>query len=129
LSGLIKTSGANVSPAEVEAAVSSWGRLKVGSVVGVPHPRYGEVVVLCAVRSLDDVSADDVTGHLRGVLASYKVPKQVLFFEDDELTYTGSQKVRLEDLRSLAARRLAEGDGDWAEYLRAHHPDLVAGDA
>lgn len=131
LSGLIKTSGANVSPAEVEAAVTSWGRLKLGTVVGVPHPRYGEVVVLCAVRSLDDVSADDITGHLRGVLASYKVPKRVLFLDNDELSYTGSQKVRLEDLRSLAARRLAASDdeGDWAEYLRAEHPDLVAGDA
>jgi fatty-acyl-CoA synthase len=126
LSGLIKTSGANVSPAEVEAAVASWGGLKLGSVVGVPHPLFGEAVVLCAVRSLEPVSADDVTGHLRGVLAPYKVPKQVLFFDEDELTYTGSQKVRLEDLRSLAARRLAESDDDWAQFLRAQHADLVA---
>jgi fatty-acyl-CoA synthase len=129
LSGLIKTSGANVSPAEVEAAVASWGRLKLGSVVGVPHPRFGEAVVLCAVRSLDPVSAEDVTAHLRGVLAPYKVPKHVLFFDDEELTYTGSQKVRLEDLRSLAARALSEGEDDWARYLREQHPDLIAENA
>jgi fatty-acyl-CoA synthase len=127
LSGLIKTSGANVSPAEVEAAVASWGRLRLGSVVGVPHPRFGEAVVLCAVRSLDLVSAEDITGHVRGVLASYKVPRQVLFFDNEELTYTGSQKVRLEDLRSLAARRLAEGDDDWARFLREQHSELLAG--
>jgi fatty-acyl-CoA synthase len=127
LSGLIKTSGANVSPAEVEAAVASWGRLRLGSVVGVPHPRFGEAVVLCAVRSLDPVSAEDITGHLRGVLASYKVPRQVLFFDNEELTYTGSQKVRLEGLRSLAARRLAEGDDDWARFLREQHSELLAG--
>jgi fatty-acyl-CoA synthase len=126
LSGLIKTAGANVSPAEVEAAVASWGRLRVGSVVGVPHPRFGEAVVLCAVRSLDPVAAEDITGHLRGVLASYKVPRRVLFFDNEELTYTGSQKVRLEDLRSLAARRVAEGDDDWARFLREQHAELIA---
>jgi acyl-CoA synthetase (AMP-forming)/AMP-acid ligase II len=129
LSGLIKTAGANVSPAEVEAAVANWGRLKLGSVVGVPHPRFGEAVVLCAVRSLDPVSAEDITGHLRGVLASYKVPRRVLFFDDEELTYTGSQKVRLEDLRSLAARRVAEGDDDWASFLREQHAELIAAPA
>ena len=129
LSGLIKTSGANVSPAEVEAAVAKWGRLKLGSAVGVPHPRYGEAVVLCAVRSVDPVSAEEVTDHLRGVLTSYKVPRRVLFFDDGEIAYTGSQKVRLEDLRSLAARRVAEGDDDWARFLREQHADLLAAEA
>ena len=92
----------------------------------VPHPRFGEAVVLCAVRSLDPVSAEDITDHLRGVLASYKVPRRVLFFDDEELTYTGSQKVRLEHLRSLAARRVAEGDDDWGRFLRQQHAELIA---
>jgi fatty-acyl-CoA synthase len=118
-----------VSPAEVEAAVATWGRLKLGSVVGVPHPRLGEAVVLCAVRSLDPVSAEDITGHLRTVLASYKVPRRVLFFADDELAYTGSQKVRLENLRSLAARRVAEGHDEWAQFLRLQHTELIAAPA
>jgi acyl-CoA synthetase (AMP-forming)/AMP-acid ligase II len=82
--------------------------------------------VLCAVRSLDPVSADDITAHLRGVLASYKVPRRVLFFDDEELTFTVSQKVRLEDLRSLAARRLAEADDEWAQFLREAHAELIA---
>jgi fatty-acyl-CoA synthase len=129
LSGLIRTCGANVSPAEVEAAVATWGRLKLGSVVGVPHPRLGEAVVLWAVRSLDPVSAEDITGHLRTVLASYKVPRRVLFFADDELAYTGSQKVRLENLRSLAARRVAEGHDEWAQFLRLQHTELIAAPA
>jgi fatty-acyl-CoA synthase len=127
LSGMIKTAGANVSPAEVEAALASWGRLRLGSVVGVPHPRFGEAVVLCAVLGVDPVSPEDITGHLRNVLASYKVPRRVLYFENDELTYTGSQKVRLEDLRSLAAQQLADGDDDWARFLREQHAGLIAG--
>ena len=43
-----------------------------------------------------------------------------------ELTYTGSQKVRLDDLRSLAARRLAEADDEWAQFLREEHAELIA---
>jgi hypothetical protein len=54
------------------------------------------------------------------------VPRQVLFFDDEELTYTGSQKVRLEDLRSLAARRLAGADDEWAQFLREEHAELIA---
>ena len=72
------------------------------------------------------MSAEDISGHLRGVLASYKVPRRVLFFDNEELTFTGSQKVRLEDLRSLAARRLAEGDDEWAQFLREQHAELLA---
>ena len=39
-------------------------------------------------------------------LASYKVPRRVLFFSADDLQLTGSAKVKTADLRALAARRL-----------------------
>jgi fatty-acyl-CoA synthase len=126
LSGLIKTAGANVSPAEVEEALQRWGRLKLANVVGVPHPVLGEAVVLCAVQSPDPVSADEILGHLGTVLASYKVPKRVVFLGDDEVTFTGSQKVRVDELRALAARRLGGGDDDWARFLREQHEDMLA---
>jgi fatty-acyl-CoA synthase len=126
LSSLIKTSGANVSPLEVEAALTAWGRLKVASIVGLPHPVVGEAVVLCAVQGADPVSPGEITAHLRGVLAPYKVPKHVVFLDEDEVTLTGSQKVRVDRLRSLAARRLSADDDAWASFLREQHPDLLA---
>ena len=40
-------------------------------------------------------------------LASYKVPRRVLFFAEDELKTTGNAKIKTADLRKLAAERLA----------------------
>lgn len=120
LSGLIKTSGANVSPVEVEQKLADWGRLEVASVVGVPHPVADEAVVLCAVERDDDkVSAEEVTSYLRSVVASYKVPRRVLFFSKPELPYTGSQKVNVQELQRLAAQRIAADDPDdaWRSHL------------
>jgi fatty-acyl-CoA synthase len=39
-------------------------------------------------------------------LASYKVPRHVLFFHDDDITLTGSDKIKSAELRELAAQRL-----------------------
>jgi len=131
LSGLIKTAGANVSPAEVETALRQWGRLSLASIVGVPHPRLGEAVVLCAVQGPAPVTEGDVVDQLRTVLASYKVPRRVLFVDEDEVTYTDNQKVRMDDMRALATRRLAQDDDDWGRFLREQlaAPAARAGEA
>jgi fatty-acyl-CoA synthase len=126
LSGMIKTSGANVSPVEIESKLSLWGRLKVAIVVPVPHPRLGEAVVLCAaVHDDDPVTADEILGHLKTVLASYKVPKRVVFVDEHELPYTASEKVRPADAQRVAARRIAAADDEWAAHLREVHPELL----
>ena len=51
-------------------------------------------------------SEDAVRAWLRERLAAYKLPKRVLFFESDELTYTANQKVSIEPLKQAALRRL-----------------------
>jgi len=108
LSSLIKTGGANVSPLEIEAALADHPSIKVGLAVGVPHPTLGEVVVLCAVASGrgTEPRESEIRGFLRERLAPYKVPRRVLFFRENELAYTGSQKIQLGPLREAALRRL-----------------------
>ncbi len=125
LSGLIKTHGANVSPVEIEDKLLDWGRLRRASVVGVPHPVLGEAVVLCAVPHDESTTVDELLAHLRARLASYKVPRQVFFVTDDDLRFTGSQKVQLGYARKLGARRVAAIDPEWAQYLTDKHPDLL----
>ena len=44
-------------------------------------------------------------------LASYKVPRRVLFFTEEELNLTGSAKIKTADLRKLAADKLAGESG------------------
>lgn len=126
LTGMIKTAGANVSPEEVRSKILQWGRLKSFGVVPVPHALLGEAVVLCAMRDAEEpVTADEIVGHLKTVLASYKVPKHVVFVEPDELGYTASEKVKDGDAQRLAARCIAEEDPEWGAYLREKHPEML----
>jgi len=107
LSNLIKTGGANVSPLEIESALESYPGMRVGLAVGVPHPVLGEVIVLCAVP-MDGATLDrdEIRSHLRGKLASYKVPRCILFFEEEALSLTGNQKIQVGPLREAALARL-----------------------
>jgi fatty-acyl-CoA synthase len=130
LTGMIKTAGANVSPVEIESKLSLWGRLKLATVVPVPHPRLGEAVVLCATCHEDDpVSVEEILGHLKTCLASYKVPKRVVFVDEHELPHTATEKVKLADACRLAARRIATDDDEWAAHLRGHHAELLTAPA
>jgi fatty-acyl-CoA synthase len=121
MSGLIKTAGANVSPVEVENKVAALGLLGTAAVVGVPHPTLGETVVLCGVpREGVDPTPADVIASLRGSLASYKVPRRVLLFSHGDFVRTDNEKVRLTELRRLAADRIVASDEDqqWVAFLR-----------
>jgi fatty-acyl-CoA synthase len=109
LSNLIKTGGANVSPVEIQRLLESHPQVKVGIPVGVDHPTLGEALVLCAVPVEGTrIDEDEVRGWLRARLAAYKVPRRVLAFRPDELSYTGNQKVQVEPLRKAALARLVE---------------------
>jgi fatty-acyl-CoA synthase len=109
LSNLIKTGGANVSPVEIEETLERHPGVKVAIAVGVGHPTLGEVVVLCAVPVAGEVlDEDEIRGFLRKRLAAYKVPKRVLAFRSDELSYTANQKVQVAPLAEAARRKLAE---------------------
>jgi acyl-CoA synthetase (AMP-forming)/AMP-acid ligase II len=108
-SDLIKTGGANVSPTEIEEVLVRHPKLKVGLAVGVPDPLLGELVVVCAVAHEGAVVSEaDIQSFLRGRLASYKIPRRVLFFQDADLAFTGSAKVRVDALRALAGARLSQ---------------------
>jgi fatty-acyl-CoA synthase len=107
LTDIIKTGGANVSPREVDEALIEHSGVKVTQTVGVAHQTLGEVVVSCVVPH-DGVILDteQILAYLRERLASYKVPRHVLFFHEDEVALTGTAKIKAGELRELAAKRL-----------------------
>ncbi|MGH9028441.1 MAG: class I adenylate-forming enzyme family protein [Acidimicrobiales bacterium] len=107
---LIKTGGANVSPVEIETELLHHPDLASSLAVGVPHPTLGQVVVVCAVaRHGANVTQEDVRKFLKGKIASYKIPRHVLFFEKDDLVLTGNAKIKSDELRALAEARLRSG--------------------
>ena len=109
---MIKTGGANVSPVEIEETLLRHPGLKRRWRSGVPHQTLGEMVVVCAGRAQHGAAVDEdgVRDFLRGRLAAYKMPRRVLFFDEDELSLTGNAKIRGDELRKLAMQRLSVGE-------------------
>jgi fatty-acyl-CoA synthase len=107
LSDIIKTGGANVSPVEVDGVLVKCPGVKAAATVGIPHETLGEIVVSCVVpQSGADLDQGELRDFLKQRLASYKVPSRILFIREDELTLTGSAKIRAGLLRELVKKRL-----------------------
>jgi len=107
---MIKTGGANVSPAELEVALRACPPVKLARIVGMPDARLDEIVVAC-ITLKDGAEADeaDIQAFLRQRVAAYKVPKRVLFFAEGEIPMTDSDtKVRDAELVALVADRLVD---------------------
>jgi bile acid-coenzyme A ligase len=107
---LIVSGGANVYPAEVEAALSEHSGLADVAVIGVPDEEWGKRVH--AVVQVHDVStaptAAELDRHCRERLTSYKVPKTYEFV--DQLPRNEAGKIR----RSALA---AERESGWTEGM------------
>ncbi len=105
---MIKTGGANVSPAELEVQLRACAPVKAARVIGMPDERLGQVVVACVgLHHGATADAADITSFLADRVAAYKVPKRVLFFADGEIPMTASgAKVRDLELEALVAARL-----------------------
>ena len=85
LTGIIKTGGANVSPPEVDEAIASCIRdVKSAETVGVPHEdaRRDGRCLRGAARGRRCSTRTRSAMFLKERLASYKVPRRVLFFQE-----------------------------------------------
>jgi bile acid-coenzyme A ligase len=74
---MIISGGANVYPAEVEAALSESAAVADVVVVGLADPEWGQRVhaVIQPANAAEPPSADQLREHCRARLAPYKVPK------------------------------------------------------
>jgi fatty-acyl-CoA synthase len=102
---MLKIGGENVDPMEVEAYLMSHPGINLAAVVGYPDPRLSEVAVaFVRCEPGHALSAADVEAHCRGRIASFKIPRAVVFVDEFPMTSSGKiQKVRL---REEARRRL-----------------------
>jgi fatty-acyl-CoA synthase len=107
LNDIIKTGGANVSPLEIDAVLAECPGVKLAKIVGVPHETLGELVVACVVAEEGAVLEEQqIREFVARRLSSYKVPRRVLFLQESELQFTGSNKVKTDALRKVALARL-----------------------
>jgi len=94
---VIITGGENVSSIEVEDAIFSLDGVLEVAVIGVPHEKWGEMVLALVVPAEGaGVTEAVVITHCRTVLAGYKCPKGVELRDQLPRTATGKlQKFRL----------------------------------
>jgi len=76
LADLILVGGANVYPAEVEAALDEHPLVQSSCVIGLPDPEYGEVVH-AIVQPTGPVSDEELFAFLAERLVRYKVPRTI----------------------------------------------------
>jgi bile acid-coenzyme A ligase len=91
---LIVTGGANVYPAEVEAALTEHPDIDDVVVVGLPDPEWGtrvHAIVQTSARRSTPLDPDEVIAWAKERLASYKVPKSIEFV--DQIPRTEAMKV------------------------------------
>ena len=75
------------------------------AVVGLPDVRLGEVAVAFVERKADaGIDEADVIAFCRGKVASFKLPRHVVFI--DAFPMTASGKIRKVELRETAKRLL-----------------------
>ena len=105
---MIKTSGSNVSPAEVEMEMQALDGVHSAYVVGIPDPQRGQMVV-AAVVARDGVTLDfeGVQAALKQRLSGFKVPRAFVEITRGEVPMLPSNKVARREIARLMTERLA----------------------
>ena len=93
---MIVTGGENVYSAEVEQALAKHPGVRQCAVVGVPDPKWGERVTAVIIAAPNaKPTQEEIIKHCRGLIAGYKVPKEVRFVDALPMTPTGKVLKRI----------------------------------
>jgi fatty-acyl-CoA synthase len=102
---MIVSGGENVFPREVEDLLSYHPGVLEAAVVGVPDETFGQRLRAFVVPAADAApTADELKDYVRENLASFKVPRDLVFLDDLPRTATGK----------VLKRELVEFDGSTA---------------
>lgn len=96
---MIISGGANIFPAEIEAALIDMPQVFDCAVFGAPHPEFGEMVV-AAVQCAEGTSLqiEDVQAYLGNRIAKFKIPRKLDLH--DQLPREDSGKIFKQRLRA-----------------------------
>ena len=106
---MIISGGENIFPSEVENCIGGYPKVKDVAVIGVPHEKWGEsVMAVVVLHEGQTATAEEISGHCKGKIAGFKVPKSVVFIKDEEMPKTGTGKI--------LHRVLREKHGMWKDH-------------
>lgn len=85
--------GENIHPVQVEAVLNEHPEVASCAVVGLPDPKWGQVVVAYVVRFNPSLTAKDIDAFClqHPMLAKYKRPRYYRFVDELPMTATGKK--------------------------------------
>jgi bile acid-coenzyme A ligase len=96
---MILAGGANIYPAEIEAALDEHSRVRSCAVIGLPDDDLGNVVhAIVQTDDGSDIDLDELRAHLTERLVRYKIPRTFEF--TDEPLRDDAGKLRRSGLRA-----------------------------
>ncbi len=96
---VIKSGGEWISSIDVENEAVGCPGITEAAVIAVPHPKWDERPLLLAVKEKEaNVTKEKVIAHLKGSLAKWQLPDDVVFV--DELPHTATGKILKTKLRA-----------------------------
>ena len=103
---MLKTGGENVDPMEVEAYLLGHPAIHQVAIVGYPDERLSEVgVAFVQLEPDEDLTETEVIDYCRGKIATFKIPRHVIFVEDYPMTASG--KIKKVTLKEMALEQLS----------------------
>jgi len=97
---IIISGGENISSIEVEDALYRHPAVMACAVVARPDPKWGETpLAFVELKPGSTVTAAELVAHCKGLLAGYKVPREVRF---EEIPKTSTGKIQKFSLRERA---------------------------
>ncbi len=121
---MILAGGANIYPAEIEAALDEHPRVRSCAVIGLPDDDLGNVVH--AIVQTDDgspIDLDDLRAHLAERLVRYKIPRTFEFTDEPLRDDAGKCPSGSRDCRSRSAWPERAPRGCAAERVRLNGVD------
>jgi fatty-acyl-CoA synthase len=92
---MVKTSGINVAPLEVEEVLLGHPAVEQAYVIGLPDRRREEILAAVVVlKEGEDVTPEALRAFCKQALAAFKVPQELRILERRELPVTGTGKVQ-----------------------------------
>ena len=94
---MLTLGGENVAPIEVVGYLLPPPAVHPVSVVGYPDPRLTEIAVaFVQLKPGANITSEDIIASCKGRIASFKLPRHVLFVENFPMTASGKvQKIKL----------------------------------
>ena len=93
LKDMLKVSGENVAPVEVENLLLEHPKVSIAQVIGVPDEKYVEVpAAFIELKDGESASEQQMIDFCRGKIASFKIPRYVRFIKEWPMSATKIKK-------------------------------------